>query len=164
MMRASCGDRGAFTQIVQLCQDRLYNAIFRMVGDWDEAMELTQETFTRGLNRINQYTGDISPYAWLLRIGMGLCVAALRRSRKHRAFAGAADRADASHQAVAEALGRLETDYRAVLVMRDIDALDYREMGQVLDLSSAALQSRLFRARLALRDEMREQLENGNGQ
>src|SRR4051812_23736971 len=45
------GDRGAFAQIVQLYQDRLFNAIFRMVGDHDESRELAQETFLRALEK-----------------------------------------------------------------------------------------------------------------
>src|ERR1700748_2538919 len=47
--KAQLGDRGAYGRLVGLYQDRLYNAILRLVGDHDEARELAQETFTRGL-------------------------------------------------------------------------------------------------------------------
>src|SRR5204863_7616229 len=59
---------------------------------------------------------------------------------------------------VLAALGRLDAEYRAVLVMRDIEGFDYQQMAEVLDLPLGTLKSRLFRARLALRDELRPYL------
>ena len=59
---------------------------------------------------------------------------------------------------VVAALGRLDAEYRAVLVMRDIEGFDYQQMADVLDLPLGTLKSRLFRARLALRDELKEYL------
>jgi RNA polymerase sigma-70 factor (ECF subfamily) len=63
------------------------------------------------------------------------------------------------HQQVLGALGRLDAEYRAVLVMRDIEGFDYQQMADVLGLPLGTLKSRLFRARLALRDELRPYLE-----
>ena len=59
---------------------------------------------------------------------------------------------------VMAALGRLDAEYRAVLVMRDIEGFDYQQMADVLGLPLGTLKSRLFRARLALRDELRPYL------
>ena len=56
---------------------------------------------------------------------------------------------------VLAALGRLDAEYRAVLVMRDIEGFDYQQMADVLGLPLGTLKSRLFRARLALRDELK---------
>jgi RNA polymerase sigma-70 factor (ECF subfamily) len=64
-------------------------------------------------------------------------------------------------QQVLAALGRLDTDYRAVLVMRDIEGFDYEQMAEVLELPLGTLKSRLFRARLALRDELKAYLGEG---
>src|SRR5207237_7660509 len=58
-------------------------------------------------------------------------------------------------EAVLAALGRLDAEYRAVLVMRDIEGFDYQQMADILGLPLGTLKSRLFRARLALRDELR---------
>ena len=68
LQKAQAGDRGAYGQIVVLYQDRLYNAVLRLVGDREEARELTQEAFTRGLEKIDSFRGDASPYTWLFRI------------------------------------------------------------------------------------------------
>jgi len=194
--RAQQGDRGAFGQIVLLFQDRLYNAILRMVGDGDEARELTQETFTRALVKIDSFRGDAGPYTWLFRIAVNLSISQLRKVQRHRTFSldapgGASARgnngrarqhddqasslvdriaenrtespSDAMerrerNQHVLEALGKLDAEYRAVLVMRDIEGFDYQQMAEVLNLPLGTLKSRLFRARLALRDELKAYL------
>jgi RNA polymerase sigma-70 factor, ECF subfamily len=164
MTRAARGDRAAFAQIMLIHQDRLFNALFRLVGDGDEAAQLAQETFSRGLDRAGESDESISPYVKLLRIALSLAVVSLRRSRRNRSFTAAADLADPSHHAVAEAMGRLDIDYRAALVLRDIDGMDDLEMSVLLDLPPAAVRSRLFRARLALRDELHGQLDGFHGQ
>jgi RNA polymerase sigma-70 factor (ECF subfamily) len=190
--QAQAGDRGAYGQLVVLYQDRLYNAILRLVGDRDEALELTQETFTRGLIKIETFRGDASPYTWLFRIAVNLSISQLRKVGRNRVFsldrpgrngwgrggedddqaAGlldqvTQDRAEAPPQrverrerdgVVLEALGRLDAEYRAVLVMRDIEGFDYQQMADVLGLPLGTLKSRLFRARLALRDELKPYL------
>jgi RNA polymerase sigma-70 factor, ECF subfamily len=195
LRKAQTGDRAAYGQVVLLYQDRLYNAVLRMVGDRDEALELTQEAFTRGLVKIDSFRGDASPYTWLFRIAMNLAISQLRKGgSRGRVFsldrpsangsgrrgsrdaddqaAGLIDRVarDGSptpleraenrerDQQVLAALGRLDAEYRAVLVMRDIEGFDYQQMADVLGLPLGTLKSRLFRARMALRDELKTYL------
>src|SRR4051794_33603592 len=55
LQKAQAGDRGAYGQVVLLYQDRLYNAVVRLVGDREEARELTQEAFMRGLMKIDSF-------------------------------------------------------------------------------------------------------------
>jgi RNA polymerase sigma-70 factor (ECF subfamily) len=192
MRRAQAGERAAFGQIVVLYQDRLYNAIVRMVGDHDEARELTQEVFLRGLSKLDTYRADAGPYTWLFRIAVNLSISQLRKVQRRRTFsldrpgsrngqssrqgdgddqaAGLIDRvsrrsasqpgdevlAREQQEQVLAALGRLDAEYRAVLVMRDIEGFDYQQMADVLGLPLGTLKSRLFRARLAMRDELRQ--------
>jgi len=86
LQKAQAGDRGAYGQIVVLYQDRLYNAVLRLVGDREEARELTQEAFTRGLEKIDSFRGDASPYTWLFRIGVNLAISQIRKVRRIRVF------------------------------------------------------------------------------
>jgi RNA polymerase sigma-70 factor (ECF subfamily) len=191
MRKAQHGDRGAYGRLVCLYQDRLYNGILRMVGQPEEARDLAQETFTRGLDKLDGFRGDASPYTWLFRIATNLSISRLRKVQRHRTFsldapaggggAGSTGRGNNDDQAsalvgrmsaaaptpgedaekrernekVLEALGRLDAEYRAVLVMRDIEGFDYQQMADVLGLPLGTLKSRLFRARLALRDELK---------
>ena len=195
--KAQNGDRTAYGQLVVAYQDRLYNGLLRMVGDLDEARELTQEAFTRGLMKLESFRGDSSPFTWLFRIGMNLAISHLRKVRRHRVFSldspgrngngrndsgedqasSLADRlardgADLPpealerrelHSQVLAAMGRLDAEYRAVLVMRDVEGFDYQQMADVLGLPLGTLKSRLFRARLALRDELRPYLSDARG-
>jgi len=188
--KAQTGDRAAYGRLVQLYQDRLYNAVLRLVGDHDEARDVAQETFTRGLDKIDGFRGDASPYTWLFRIATNLSISRLRKVQRHRTFSldrpgGSTSSAPSANenddqaggltnrlateqptpdelletrernQKVLEALGRLDAEYRAVLVMRDIEGFDYQQMADVLGLPLGTLKSRLFRARLALRDELK---------
>jgi RNA polymerase sigma-70 factor (ECF subfamily) len=195
LRKAQSGDRTSYGQLVVTYQDRLYNALLRMVGDSEEARELTQEAFTRGLMKLSSFRGDASPYTWLFRIAVNLAISHLRKVQRHRVFsldapprngngrhaddqaatlaervAGpAGGQSDAQlppddlerrelHGQVLAALGRLDAEYRAVLVMRDVEGFDYQQMADVLGLPLGTLKSRLFRARLALRDELRAYL------
>ena len=190
LRRAQRGQREAYGQLVLLYQDRLYNAVLRLVGDREEARELTQEAFTRGLMKLDSFRGDASPYTWLFRIAVNLAISQLRKIKRHRTFSldagsngngrhstddqasGLVDRLASTKTArpsddledreqgeqVMAALGRLDAEYRAVLVMRDIEGFDYQQMAEVLELPLGTLKSRLFRARLALRDELRPYL------
>jgi RNA polymerase sigma-70 factor, ECF subfamily len=193
LRQAQNGDRTAYGQIVLTYQDRLYNAVLRMVGDADEASELTQEAFTRGLMKIESFRGEASAYTWLFRIAMNLAISQLRKVQRHRTFSldrpvasNGNGRHDTEDQAsslvdrvardrsappletlegrergeqVLAALGRLDPEYRAVLVMRDVEGFDYQQMADVLGLPLGTLKSRLFRARLALRDEIKPYLD-----
>lgn len=192
MRQAQQGDRISFGKIVTLYQDRLYNAVLRLVGDVEESRELTQEAFTRALVNLDDFRGDSQPYTWLFRIAANLSISRLRKVQRHRTFSldgnpygegnGDLRIADESanriagnqqqpleamekqerDQHVLAALGRLDSEYRAVLVMRDIEGFDYVQMASVLDLPLGTLKSRLFRARLALRDELKGYLGEGN--
>jgi RNA polymerase sigma-70 factor (ECF subfamily) len=188
LRRAQFGDRAAFGQLVLRFQDRLYNSILRLVGDAEDARDLTQETFTRALVKIESFRGDSSAYTWLFRIAVNLAISELRKTNKHRVFSlnqsggnGRATRCDDDQasalvdrlaepktsappdvtearersEQVLAAMGRLDAEYRAVLVMRDIEGFDYQQMAEVLGLPLGTLKSRLFRARLALRDELK---------
>src|SRR5271170_3670458 len=86
LKQAQLGDRNAYGRLVVLYQDRIYNAVLRMVGDRDEAAELTQEAFTRGLASLDSFRGDSAVYTWLFRIAMNLAVSRLRHVQRHRVF------------------------------------------------------------------------------
>lgn len=181
--RAQDGDRAAFGAFVVATQDRLYTVLVRIIGDREEARELAQETYLKAFSSLASFRGDSAPYTWLYRIAVNLAIARLRKVRRHRVFSldsastsaaagggggiGSAARgtdpqlgpdahalaAEQARQVVA-ALGRLDSEYRTVLVLRDVDQLDYREIADVLQLPIGTVKSRLFRARLSLREEL----------
>ena len=86
LRQAQSGDRAAYGQLVLAYQDRLYNAVLRLMGDGDEASEVTQEAFMRGLGALGSFRGEAAPYTWLFRIAMNLAISRLRRRQRHPVF------------------------------------------------------------------------------
>ena len=199
--QARAGTRSAYGTVVRLYQDRLFNAVFRLVGDHDDAAEVTQEAFARGFEKLSDFRGDSGPYTWLFRIAMNAAVSRLRRASRRKtvsldaldAMGGGyatsyrggggdprrgryadsiqgngpspSDVAEQSedHRAVVDALARLDAEHRALLVMRDLEGFDYKQMAEVLDLPLGTLKSRLFRARVALREQLQDHFERPGG-
>ena len=184
--RARQGDRAAYGQVVRVYHDRLYNAVYRLVRHSEDAADLVQDTFAKGFEKLGEFRGDSGPYSWLFRIAVNASMTHLRRGRRRREIlkdaaadptlsgmtgdgtgwrtgfsAGGRDPADATEQsedqkAVLDALGRLDAEYRALLVMRDLEDFDYKQMAEILDLPLGTLKSRLFRARVALRELLQD--------
>src|SRR5437879_6202817 len=111
LRQAQSGDRAAYGQIVVAYRDRLYNAILRVVGDPDEAAEISQEAFTRGLMKIDSFRGEASAYTWLFRIAMNLAISQLRKVQRHRVFS--LDRPSSSMSAAPGGNGRIDSEDQA---------------------------------------------------
>ncbi len=182
------GDRVAFGKLVQALQDRLYNAVSRLVNRPEDAMDVTQETFAKALANINECRGDSQPYTWMFRIAMNVAISDRRKQTVRRAASLEAEikpRAgddqmstlrmrlagkgpspfetatkNETIERVRIAMESLEPAERAILVMRDVDGMDYAEMANALDVPLGTLKSRLFRARMALRNVI-EAMESG---
>ena len=172
--RARNGQPSAFGVVVRHYHPRLYNAVYRLVGDHDDALEVTQDAFAKAFEKLDRFRGDSGPYTWLFRIAANAAISRIRRGkrRKHASLdagggaargladpsRGPADAAEQSedHRAVVAALGRLDAEYRTLLVMRDLEGFDYNQMAAMLDLPMGTLKSRLFRARVALREQLQD--------
>ncbi len=182
--RARRGDHSALGQLLQNHQQRLYNVVLRMVGNRDDAAEVTQDAMLKIIEHISGFKGDSEVSTWMIRIAMNLSLSHLRKQKLRRTTsldasqahpAGGEDqmtplRAQLSDsrepnpasrvqqaEAVAllhGALAKLPEDLRAILVLRDIDQMDYQQISQALEIPVGTVKSRLFRARLALRQEM----------
>ena len=184
--RARAGQRGDFGVVVRVYQDRLYNAVYRLVSDPDDAAEVVQEAFARGFEKMADFRGDSGPYTWLFRIAMNAAVSRLRKGKRRKtvsldaldsmgggyatsfgraAVAAPTESAERSedHNAVIEALGKLDAENRALLVMRDLEGFDYKQMAEILGLPLGTLKSRLFRARAALREHLRGHFDRQQG-
>lgn len=180
MRRAQAGDRAALAQMVTAWQDRIYNTMRKMAADEHEAMDLTQEAFGRAIERLESFRGESAPFSWMYRIAMNVALGRLRQKKRQRTMSASGDdrdgRADGvlerspdasagpSEQAetrergelVREAMQRLDEQQRALLVMRDVDGMDYQQIAELLEAPLGTIKSRIFRARLALRDELKD--------
>ena len=163
------GDTAAFGQLVAAYQDRLFNSLLRVLGSAEDAADIVQDAFVQAFTKLDTFRGSSAFYTWLYRIAFNLAMSHARRGHKTTSLdgmkslvgdepmdgqptaeAGAirAERAELVHSALAE----LSMDYRQILVLREIDGCRYDEIAEILDLPVGTVRSRLFRARLQMRD------------
>jgi len=171
------GDGTAFASIVERYQDRLHNAIFRLVGSPEDARDLLQDAFVKAYENLEGFRGGSSLYTWLFRIAVNTALSHRRKrkwthvglgstfdddsaSESGLADPAAPDPADPlmaaeTEAAVQQALDALDEEHRTVVVLRDIQHCDYHEMAEILGVPAGTVKSRLHRARLMLRDKLK---------
>jgi RNA polymerase sigma-70 factor (ECF subfamily) len=178
--RSRQGDMAAYGRLIEKHQDRLYNMIYQMVGNRDDAQELTQDAFVRALQGLKKFRGQASFYTWLFRIGYNVSVNHCHHRRKIRftplgsesevlgrqadGLMELADPAAASplkhlqisetRQRIMAGLESLDEHSKAIVILRDIEQRDYAEIARIMEIPLGTVKSRLFRARLALREKL----------
>lgn len=171
------GDRKAFGQVVRLYQDRIYNAVLRMVASPDDAADIVQEAFMKAFAAAGTFQAHAQLYTWLFRIAMNQALSHRRSAGRRKTVSLAwetssndeahaplqladtrpgSDPVDAAHQhqeheRLYAALAQLDGDTRAMIVMRDIEGCEYDQIAEILNIPLGTVKSRLFRARQALR-------------
>ena len=172
---ALAGNSTAFGNLVQKYQDRLFNTIVHVTGNAEDALDVVQDAFVRAFLKLDTFQQNSAFYTWLYRIAFN--VAASRRRRKKPALSieharessgleptdpqpGPEDRVEQDERCrqVQEAIAGLTEEYRSVLVLREIDGCCYETIADILDLPIGTVRSRLHRARLQLREELKEVL------
>ena len=178
--RSQQGDVDAFNQLVLLYQRLLYNTIFRLLGDYDAASDITQDTFIAAFKAIRTYRGGASFRAWLLRIGTNLTHDHWRRLQRRPTSSLDEIEEEEHHytlsrlQSVASAelpanpeehiltrelqellqqgLARLPLEQRTAVILCDIQGLAYEEVAQITQTTLGTVRSRISRGRSRLRD------------
>jgi RNA polymerase sigma-70 factor (ECF subfamily) len=162
-------DAAPFEALVREHQDRIYAFCTRMLGEPEEAFDVTQEIFLAVHRHLDGFRADASLTTWLYRIARNHCLNRLQylerrgRGRKDEygegneqaitESQGGAPRPDevlASRQEqarVQRAVGRLDHDQRALVVLRDLEGLSYEAIAEVAELPLGTVKSRLHRAR-----------------
>ncbi|MGI8908006.1 MAG: sigma-70 family RNA polymerase sigma factor [Candidatus Sumerlaeaceae bacterium] len=182
--RCKAGDRMAFDELISTHQDRVLNTAFRLMGNYEEALDLTQEVFLNCFRKIENFKGDSALSTWLYRITVNTAKnrwkyqqsRGLNRTTSLDAPMDAADEervkqypdsqptprkvaTDREQMAfVEEHLQRLGDEHREVLVLRYIEELAYEEIADILKLSLGTVKSRIHRARAELKDIMQDYL------
>jgi RNA polymerase sigma-70 factor (ECF subfamily) len=170
------GDSAAYGQLVTRYQDRLYNTLLHVVGSPDDALDLVQEAFVQAFLKLESFRGNAAFYTWLYRIALNQAISFKRRSRpmasvEHNRETRGDEPADPSgepderllqHERVEQvhaALATLSEEHRAVLVLREIDGCCYETIAEMLDMPVGTVRSRLHRARMQLREQLKQVLE-----
>ena len=173
------GDSAAIERLVLKYQNRIYNVILKICADPDDAAELTQDTFVKIIENIENFQGRSSFYTWAFRIAVNLTLNFCRRNarvgfssldveqirynnqpgkvlKELLSNESSLDPAMvAQHnelcQIVLESLKKIDDAQRAVVVLRDIEGMNYNQIANVLDIELGTVRSRLSRGRKKLR-------------
>jgi len=167
------GDSVAFGHLITKYQDRLYNTLVHVVGSPEEARDVAQDAFVQAFVKLDTFHGAAAFYTWLYRIAFNIAVSRRRRHKPTVSIdllrersgdepssrdAAPSDRLEQQERVsqVQAALAALSEDYRTVIVLREIDGCCYETIAEVLNLPIGTVRSRLHRARLELREQLRE--------
>jgi RNA polymerase sigma-70 factor (ECF subfamily) len=178
VQRCAAGDDIACAELVEEHQRMVFQLALHLLGDRDEALDLSQEVFLRVFRTIHRFRGQSALRTWIYRIAVNQARNRHRFwRRRHRADQVQLDVHVAAHgdlpsggedgpeRALAQkelaarlqlALDRLPFDQRTAIVLREVDGLSYEEIGYSLGVAIGTVKSRLTRARHALRIDLQE--------
>jgi RNA polymerase sigma-70 factor (ECF subfamily) len=178
IQRCADGDEAACAEVVAEHQRMVVQLAMNLLGDRDEALDLSQEVFLRVFRTIHRFRGHSSLRTWIYRIAVNQARNRHRFwRRRHRADQVSLDQHIAAHgelvsagettpdrvlaqkelaDQLQRALDGLPFDQRSVIVLREVDGLSYEEIAYSLGVAVGTVKSRLTRARQALRAELRE--------
>ncbi len=173
-----------FERLVDRYEKPIFNLAYRLLGDRDDAADLTQETFVSAYRSYGQFRGDSAVYTWLYRIAINLCKNKFKLNDRIKQYEGPSldsdggcedgrdlgeklghdDTPEAALQRkelrlrIEQAIMQLPPDYRIVAVLRDLQNLSYQEIADAADLSVDVVKTRLARARAMLRQKLESYL------
>ena len=164
------GETDAFETLIRRHQKTIFNLAYRMLGDYDEAAEISQEAFLSAYRAIGNFRGEANFSTWLYRIALNHATTRRKslNTRQQRSVPientepasdphpGPAESMEKKEirQRVQQALNRLDPEDAAVILLRDLQDVPYEEVARVLEIPVGTVKSRLHRARQALKSEL----------
>lgn len=161
------GDPDAFGALVARHRDRVYRLCLRVIGDADDALDASQDTFLNALRNLERFRGDAAFTTWLHRVTVNACYDLLRKRQRQPMLhlvtddedgpvrepgppvADHADEVAGTHDAAA-ALTSVPEEFRVALVLADVHDLPYAEIASILEIPVGTVKSRVHRGRIAL--------------
>jgi len=173
------GDERAFEEIVSRYRNPLTNFLYRMLNDYEEAVDLAQETFVRVYFAIERYHTDYAFSTYIYRIASNLAISEIRRRKRRKLMSltgffsfdseevdfhppdkkplpDADLLEDEEKTVIAKAIATLPDKYRAPIILRDIEGKSYDEIAEILQLGLGTTKSRISRARGLLKEKLKK--------
>jgi RNA polymerase sigma-70 factor (ECF subfamily) len=168
------GDKNAFEILVKHYEKKVYNMTYRMLGNKEDALDVSQEVFIKIYKSIRSFKGESSFSTWLYRLVTNTCLDEIRKRKGKKLYSidkpvetefGEVNRdlIDDSNgpeeqackmeiqEIVQKAICQLPEEQRIIIILRDIQGFSYKEMAEILQCSMGTVKSRLNRGRLALK-------------
>src|ERR1041385_3243004 len=162
-------DMAAFEELVGRHRDKIYARAFSMMRNEEDAIDLSQEAWVKGWQRLKQFQGESSFVTWMTRIVINLCLDQLRKHKRQRAESieqleedlGGVERQMPTVQInpteglergelrarIDKALSQLSYEHRTVLVLHEFEEMEYKQIAKTMGCSIGTVMSRLFYAR-----------------
>lgn len=177
------GDEAAFGEIMNRYRSPITNYLYRFLNDYEEAVDLAQETFVRVYFAIDRYHTGFAFSTYIYRIATNLAISEIRRRKRRRLlsltglfqtedenqteFQPADERPRADTQLlddeqstiVGRAIAALPEKYRVPVVLRDIDGRTYEEIAEIMELGLGTTKSRISRGRGLLKEKLQHYLD-----
>lgn len=172
------GDKRAFGKLVKLYMKRAYFLALGLMGNRDDALDLSQEAFIRAYKHREIFYEDMEFFPWYYQILRNLCFNALKSRRNHQFLdfqtrdlksskSGKsfdpeviAERDDVKEK-VWKAVGSLSSKHREIIILRHFQELSYEQIAALLSCSKGTVMSRLYYARQALKEKLSFLVESG---
>ncbi len=177
------GDESAFTEIVSRYKSPITNYLYRFLNDYEEAVDIAQETFVRVYFAIDRYHTQFAFSTYIYRIATNLAISEIRRRKRRRLFSISGiltgDKEEPTEfeipderrlpedellenerdKQVARAIAALPEKYRIPIILRDVEGRTYEEVSAVMDLGLGTTKSRISRGRALLKEKLQEYLQ-----
>lgn len=172
VQKCQAGEISAFQELVSRYHQKVYMVILGLLRNREDALEVAQETFFRAYRKIKSFQGGSSFYTWIYRIAVNLSIDAQRRQKRNPLdFRESMDAVLETQNEVARdpfadvhdkelretllnAINDLTPEHKAVIVLRTIEGLSYKDIGEILGCSEGTVMSRLHYARKKLHDKL----------
>ena len=173
VQRSQRDDERAFGELVRRYESKVYSLALRMVRNPEDAEDVLQDTFLRAFRGIKSFRGSSTFSTWIYRIAANSALMRLRKKQLPTVSIEDSDERETpitimdwkptpveqllsqeTFQAMEEAIESLPPEFRQVFILRDVEELSNAEVAEILDLSVAAVKSRLHRARLKVRNRL----------
>jgi RNA polymerase sigma-70 factor, ECF subfamily len=171
--RAQQDDERSFGELVTRYESKVYSLAMKMLRNPEDAEDVLQETFLRAYRGIKAFKGHSTFSTWIYRITANSALMRLRKKQLPQISIEDSDERDAPisiadwapgpveqllnqemQRVMDEAIETLPPEFRQVFILRDIEELSNADVAEILDLSVAAVKSRLHRARLKVRNRL----------
>ncbi|MCI3918652.1 RNA polymerase sigma factor SigW [Paenibacillus sp. TRM 82003] len=176
---AKTGDRGAFADLVELYKEKIYHLGYRMLGNRQEAEDITQETFLRVYRNLERYDESMKFSTWIYRIGTNLSIDRLRKRKATYSLDadvagdGSGEGTDwygmlaseeptpegrvllsETQRRIRDAIETLPKKYKSVVILKYLHDMSLQEIGDVLDMPVTTVKTRVHRGREFLRKKL----------
>ena len=176
---AKRGDEPAFAEIVRRYRNPITNYLYRFLNDYEEAVDLAQETFVRVYFALERYHTEFAFSTYIYRIATNLAISELRKRKRRKLVSltgffqyGDEDEEDfhppdakplpdvdlvenEQSKMIARAIATLPEKYRAPIILREVEGKTYEEVAAILDLGLGTTKSRISRARGLLKEKLK---------